>query len=147
MTDTPSEAKVASGRPEIAPSLRHNAGRPIVLKLKKRKGKKRKYRYSKGLRDFQLAEGRLAKVTKTAALSLSKGVTEYDRQRRKSASKKRDGALRDFLPNVGLAMSEAIEEASDIPRDVAKMLNTKTSRRLLRAQLKLASDSLRLFSL
>jgi len=113
------------------------------LKLQKRK--KKKYRYSRGLGDVQKAEGHLTTVTKKALRSVSKGVSEYDRQRRKSAGKKRDGALRDYIPNVGIAVSEALSEGSDIPTDIAKMLNTKSSRRMLRRQLRMASDGLRLF--
>lgn len=145
MTDSTTDAQTDMVKSETAGSLRYDAGKPIVLKLKKRKN--RKYRYSKGLRDVQKAEGHLAKVSKKAARSISKGVSEYDRQRRKSASKKRDGAVRDFFPNAGLAMSEALGEASDIPTDVAKMLNNRTSRRLLRRQLRMISDPIRLFSL
>jgi len=147
MTDLTSNTLDGEATAETAHSARFDAGRPIVLKLKKSKNKSRKYRYSRGLRDIQKSEGNLARVVKKAARSASKGASEYDRQRRKSASKKRDGAVRDFLPNVGLAMSEALGEASDIPTDVSKMLNTKTSRRLLRRQLRMASDPIRLFRL
>jgi len=147
MTESTSETPENMAELEQVPSLRFDAGKPIVLKLKKRKSRNKKYRYSKGMRDVQKAEGRLARVTKKAARSAYKGASEYDKQRRKSASKKRDGAVRDFLPNVGLAMSEAIGEASDIPTDVARMLNTKTSRRMLRNQLRIVSSPVRLFRL
>jgi hypothetical protein len=130
-------------RAQASGMVRFQQGKPIVLKLKK--GKNRKYRYSRGLGDIQKAEGQLTRVTKKAAQSVSKGVSEYDRQRRKSAGKKRDGAVRDFIPNAGIAMSEALGEAADIPTDISKMLNTKSSRRMLRRRLRMASDAVRLF--
>ena len=146
MTTTAVDSPEA-GAPEAQENLfDFSTGKPIVLKLRKRtKGKKRKYRYSRGLADVQKAEGHMTRIGKKATRSLSAGIAEYDRQRRKSAGKKRDGALRDYIPNMGIAMSETLAEAADIPTDVSKMLNTRSSRRMLRRQLRMASDAMRLF--
>lgn len=115
---------------------------PIVLNLKKGK-KKSKRRYSKGLEEFQEMERHLTRSTHRMARATEKGIRYYRQRSRKSAQKKRDGVIRDFIPNSGLAMSEMMREASPIPFDLARAMDTKQNRRRLRRQLRSMSRALR----
>ena len=117
--------------------------RPIVLKLKR--GKNKKKGYSKAFRDVQKTEADLAKVSEKAARAVAKGAKAYNQARKKSAGKKRDGAIRDFGPNLAEGLSESISRASSIPVDLADALNTKSARRMLRDQMRLARSGLRLW--
>ncbi len=118
--------------------------RPIVLEYKRSK-KKKKQGYSKRFGDVQRTEAKLAKATEKAARAVAKGAEVYNDARKKSASNKRDGALRDFGPNLAEGLSESLRVASSIPVDVADALNTKSSRRLLRSQYRMMNTVLRLW--
>jgi predicted nucleic acid-binding Zn-ribbon protein len=120
-------------------SLR-DRGKPIVLEYKSKKKKKR--RYSKGLEDVQEVEAGLSRAIRKATSAIAEGTATYDKARRKSARQKKDGAIRDFIPNMGEALSESLREASDIPADVADTLNTKSNRRRLRRRIRDVSDAL-----
>ena len=115
--------------------------RPIVLNLKgKRKSKKR---YSKRLEEIQLMERHLTQASHRMARAFEKGIARYQDGSTKSAKKKRDGAVRDFIPNSGIAMSRALKEAYLIPSDIARAFNTKPMRRRVRRQLRGITRTLR----
>jgi DNA topoisomerase VI subunit B len=120
-------------------SLR-DGGNPIVLNYRSKKKKKR--RYSKGLEDVQEVEAGLSRAVRKATRAIAEGTDTYDKARRKSARQKKDGAIRDFIPNLGEALSESLREASDIPADLADTLNTKSNRRRLRRRIRDVSDAL-----
>ena len=117
------------------------AASPIVLNLKGKKKSKR--RYSKGLEEFQEMERHLTRSTHRMAKATEKGFRYYRKRSRKSARKKRDGVIRDFIPNSGIAMSQVMREASPIPFDLARAMNTKRNRKRLRRQLRSMSRALR----
>lgn len=114
---------------------------PIVLTLKKKKRPRK--RYSKGLEEIQRMERHLTRASYRAARATEKGISYYRKLNLKSARKKRDGVLRDFVPNTGLAMSRAMREASPIPFDIARAMNTKQNRKRLRRQLRSLSRTVR----
>jgi hypothetical protein len=116
-------------------------GGPIVLTLKKKKKSKR--RYSKGLEEIQRMERHLTRSTHRMARAAEKGISHYRKRSIKSARKRRDGVIRDFVPNSGLAMSRVMREASPIPFDIARAMNTKQNRRRLKRQLRSMSRTLR----
>ena len=100
--------------------------RPIVLNLKgKRKSNRR---YSKRLEEIQLMERHLTRASHRMARAFEKGIAKYQDSSTKSAKKKRDGAIRDFIPNSGIAMSRALKEAYLVPSDIARAFNTKPMR-------------------
>jgi hypothetical protein len=121
------------------------AGRPIVLEYKNKKKKSK--RYSSGLGDVQRLEGGVSKATRSLTRAVARGASTYDKERRKSARRKRDGAVRDFVPNVAEGLSTSLREASSVPADLAQSTNTKGTRRLLRRQLRLVGDSLKVWRL
>lgn len=118
-----------------------DSGRPLVLEYKSKK-KKKKNRYSGGLEDVQEFEAGISRAVRQAAQAVAKGTDRYEKARKKSARKKKDGAIRDFIPNMGEALSESLREASDIPAEVADALNTKSTRRRVRRRIRDVSDAL-----
>jgi hypothetical protein len=116
--------------------------RPIVLELKKKK-KKNKKRYTKGLEEVQRMEGHLTRSAQRVTRATEKGITSYRKLSTKSANKKKDGAIRDFIPNSGIAMSHSLREASQLPYDIAQAMDTPQNRKRLKRQLRGISRSLR----
>jgi hypothetical protein len=114
--------------------------RPIVLD---RRSKGKKGRYSKGLREVQELEASLSQGARRAARAAQMGTSTYEKARRRSARKKRDGAIRDFVPNMGEGLTESLREASKIPSEVADSFDTKATRRLTRRRIEDVSRSLR----
>ena len=117
--------------------------RPIILTLKKKKKKRSKKRYSKGLEEVQRMERQLTRSTQRLTRAADKGITTYRKLSIKSAENKKDGAVLDFIPNTGIAMSRSMREASTIPYDVAKAIDTPQNRKRLKRQLRSLSRSLR----
>lgn len=117
--------------------------RPIVLTLKKKQKKKK--RYSKGLEEVQLVERHLTRATHRMARGVEKGIAQYRLKSIKSAKKKKDGAIRDFIPNTGIAMTHAIKEVGPVPQDVARAINTKPMRKRVRRQLGSLRRTLRIW--
>jgi hypothetical protein len=109
--------------------------RPIVMKPKKQK----KRRYSRGLGDLQKTARGFSKLSARSARSVAKGFDTFYTASDSSAQKKRDGALRDLGKNLGKAASKSLKTSSRIPNDVGKILNTRSARRTIRRQIRLAA--------
>lgn len=150
--DTVNLSNPSSTRPE-------EALKPIVLKLKKNgkkggkksegvggeSGKKRKVKYSRGLRDIQKFEGNLTRIAKKASKVVSKGVSTYERERQKSARARTDGAIEDYIHNTAKAGSAALKEAANIPIDLAEAFSPINYRKRLRRSLRRTSKFIRLW--
>ncbi len=113
---------------------------PIVIKTKKKK----KFKYSRGLKDLQKSSRSVSKVSSRLARSVSKGMEAYRKASDKSARKKRDGAIRDFGLNMAKGASKTLRESSRTPYDLARAMSTRGSRRLVRRQVRAASRMARL---
>jgi hypothetical protein len=109
--------------------------RPIVMKTKKKK----KRRYSRGLRDVQVAGRRMTRVSSRTARAVVKGMNAFRKASDKSARRKRDGVIRDFGLNAAKGMTRSLRASSRIPLDFAKAFDTRASRRFVRLQLRAAS--------
>ena len=116
---------------------------PIVISMKKGK-KKRKKRYSKGLDEIQTIERHLTRASHRIAKTVEKGLDTYQKKSKKSAHKKRDGVIRDFIPNSGLAISHALEGAGPVVYEMAQAFDTKQNRRRLKRQLRIVSRTMRM---
>jgi hypothetical protein len=112
-----------------------NPMRPIVINIKKKKKKK----YSRGLEDLQRTGRGLTRVSSRIARSVFKGMKAFRKASDKSAGKKRDGALRDLVLNMGKASSKSLRVVSGVPRDLTKALNRRGGRRVMRRQLRVMS--------
>ena len=115
---------------------------PIVLELKKKK-KKSKRRYSKGLAEVQTMERHLTRSMHRVARASEKGMASYRKRSLKSADEKKDGAIKDFIPNSGAALSRTLKEISPLPNDLAKVVDTRQNRKRLRRQLRALSRTLK----
>jgi hypothetical protein len=109
--------------------------RPIVVNINKKKKKK----YSRGLEDLQRTGIGITRVSSKVARSVFKGMQEFRKASDKSARKKRDGALRDIVLNMGKASSKSLRVVSSVPRDLTKALNRRGGRRVMRRQLRIMS--------
>ena len=119
--------------------------RPINLKYRGRRNGRKKKRYTKGTGDWQRMEADLSKINKKVARAMAEGAATYDRERSSSARKKKDGAVKDFRRNLAEAISVTLDETTDVPKDIARMMDTKSSRKLLKRQLKLMSNPMKVF--
>ena len=119
--------------------------KPIVLDYKKRqkkaqtKAKTGKPRYTPGLADAQRLEGDAVHIAQSAARALSRSLDVYEEERRKSASKKKDGAIEDFIHNSARANSAFMKETSDIPIDLADAVSRLSFRKALRKNIRRAA--------
>lgn len=130
----------------VAPTNSWKTGshKPIVLKLKNKKKKKKNRKYSRGLKDAQQIDKHLIRAADRLVEATAKGSNSYRKSREKSAQRKRDGAIHDFIPNAGKALSHSLRTASGAPGDVAKALNNGRARKRLLEQLRRSSRTLRI---
>lgn len=109
------------------------AARSVLVVRRKKKKKK----YSRGTKDLQdLVEGVIRASARTTR-AVSAGVTHYDKRSRRSARKRRDGAVWDGLENWARGIGKTVRKSAGAPNDIAKRLNTKAVRRQLRAMTRL----------
>jgi len=134
------------------PSSQSQAGiQPIVLEYKKRKKKSKdkedtgEVKYSKGLEDIQIFGGNALRIAQKASKAVYKGIDTYQRERGQSLSKKKDGAIEDFVYNSAKAASDFMKESSELPVDLAESLNTKSYRKRLRRGLRRSSKIIRMW--
>lgn len=106
---------------------------PLVVRVDK---KRRKKRYTRGLRDVQTTNRGFTRVSRRLVRAVSRGMTTYLKESNRSARKKRDGAWRDFGFNVSDAIATSLREASGIPRDVVRTVSTRRWRRAVRRSMK-----------
>ena len=150
MTDTEKKGEQGLQRPSIqtGPDMQ-----PIVIKYKKPKkkadddGSNGKPKYSAGLKDVQLLEGDVMRVTQKATRALSKGIDTYEEERKKSAKDKTDGAVEDFFYNSAKAASAYFKETADLPIDLAESVNRTSYNKRMRKNLRRASRSIRMWRL
>jgi hypothetical protein len=101
--------------------------------------KRRKKRYSRGLRDVQTTNRGLTRASRRLVRAVDDGITRYLKESNKSARKRRDGAWRDYGLNVADAIGDGLREASRIPPDLARTFNTRGWRKSMRRSLKVTA--------
>ncbi len=84
-------------------------------------------------------ERHLTRASHRMIQAIDKGVITYRKARKKSARKKRDGAIMDFAPNVAKGAGKTLRTASVIPYDLVRASYPKTARRILRGQIRFVS--------
>lgn len=116
---------------------------PVIYVMDYKKGKrKKKIKYSSGLKDVQRFERGLSKASHRLSRSLDRGFSIYRKRRDKSARKKKDGAIRDALENLSKGLGKTVRVSSNAPYDVARQVNTKSFSRQLRNTLRLFTPPL-----
>ncbi len=112
---------------------------PIVMERKAEKKKKKKKKYSTELKTIQMVEKDFTKISLQTLEAFTAGLTGYEKARNKSAKKKRDGAVVDFVPNVGKGISKTMRKASPIPFKIAKT-SSNTAWQITRYQINMVSQ-------
>jgi hypothetical protein len=92
------------------------------------------------LRTIQCAENRLTKAGRTLAEALEEGLNTYREERKKSAEKKRDGALVDFVDNFAAGFAEAQKEAAPASEDIITAFSTKRTKKQFRRAVRTLSS-------
>lgn len=100
-------------------------------------GRKKKRKVSRELEDLQRWERRASKAAHRLARAVERGMATYRRRRDRSASRKRDGALRDLPVNVAEGMAASLREASRLPVDLARGLDSRAVVRVARSGVRL----------
>jgi len=103
--------------------------------VEREKSKRRKRKYSEGIRPFAEIERGASRVLDRLASAVEEGIYEWRKEGDRSARRKRDGALRDAPENLAKAFSRTLRVASRAPVDAAKVIPKlrlrKVSRRLV----------------
>lgn len=124
-TDTADAAAAAAGGSYLQAQV---FPRPIVYERTKKKGRKR---YSSGLKDPQKLEEGTSRAGQRLAQAVADGFGEYRRRRDRSAERKKDGAIKDFVRNVGRGAEEALRTGAKVPSDLTRYATKKRLTRLV----------------
>lgn len=123
-------ASFAAQPPYGATLLRYNR---VILYEVKRKKRRKKKKHTRGLKDLQRVAHGITDSSETVSRGLFRGIVRYRRAQNKSARKKRDGGITDFIDNWSKGASRGIRVASRAPYDFARRVNTKPYTRLVRS--------------
>lgn len=74
--------------------------------------------YSKKFKTVQKSEKRMTKASRRLANAVLAGIETWEKEREKSARKKKDGAMKDRLENYAKAYGESLRRASRAGEDV-----------------------------
>ncbi|WIG95681.1 hypothetical protein [Myxococcus sp. SDU36] len=94
---------------------------------------KRKRKTGKGLKNLDRAHDNVSRALEHLSAAVSDGLLTYRKEQKRSAEKKKDGALRDVMRNSGKAMSDGLKTLSKVPRDISRTVDTKPNRKQVRA--------------
>jgi len=98
---------------------------PLVVYDWGKKGKRRRKKYSRGLKTIQRSEDGLSLAGRRLGDAVESGFRSYRKRRNKSARRKKDGPIRDILRNSTGGLSQFLSVGSDIPYDFARKLNNR----------------------
>ena len=87
---------------------------------------------SRGLRSVDTALNRLTSAGSKLATAVDKGFETYRDERKKSAQKKKDGALLDLMNNVAEGVKVAQENSGGATKDLLTMFWTKRNKKQFR---------------
>lgn len=131
-------AKTTTGTaPAAAPQPSQAGGTgPIVIT---RAPRRKKRRYSRGLREIQQLERGIARSSQRLSRALERGLVEYRKRSNRSARRRRDGAIRDFVRNGSRGLSRGLRVASNAPYDMLQPVSTRRISRTVRNALRTAA--------
>lgn len=136
--ETVMEDKEQAPRHRMKPIVinrRSDVLKPIVIDRRRKQGKRR---YSRGTRDLQIIERRLVISARRLGSAIEKGIDAYLTERDRSADRWRDGAIVEFIPNVGEGISIALRELSPVVADLSRAFYTRRTRRVVRRRVRSA---------
>lgn len=98
---------------------------PQRRKKNKKRRKRRKGKYSNELGDVQRLDRTLTKSERRIARAVLSAIDSWDDNSNRSASKKRDGALKDALANSSKAYSKYYKGIKGLPKDLGDLYGGK----------------------
>jgi hypothetical protein len=107
-----------------------------IIVEERRKKKKAKRGSSRASRRLAGVEKRVSKSARRVAEGVDSGVNRYISRRKRSARKRRDGALVDLCTNVARGTARAVRKSSPALVKVAKIPNSKRLRKGIRRVLR-----------
>ncbi len=114
-------------------------GPPVLIELTGTKSAKRKPR----LDDADQMERNLYRASRRTAKAADKGLRRYDKSRRKSARRERDGAVIDLMPNMAKGMAASAGTLAALPIDLMRAGSPRSVRRIARRSTRSAARALR----
>lgn len=113
--------------------ITYTFGEPIVFERRKKGKKKKKKSISV---DFRQSEKHLTKAMQRTIRASDKGMTRYRKASKKSAKKRNDDLILDFVPNVIAGTAVTMRELTLVPLDLMKAAYTPQTRRIMRRSLR-----------
>jgi len=95
---------------------------------------------TRGMRTMQTVERRLSRGGRKLAQALADGMKKYQKQRNKSAKDRKDGAILDFVDNLGAGFAEAQRQAAPASEDIITAFSTKRTRKQFRRAVRALSS-------
>jgi hypothetical protein len=116
-------------------------GTPIVFERATSSSKRKKPR----LGELDRAERQFFKAADRSTKAASRGMQSYDKARKKSARRERDGAIIDVIPNIARGGAVTAAKLAPVPLDLLRAGFTpsvrKASRRTVRAAARMFDGS------
>ena len=125
------QAAADAERVEVLARVHEPLLRPIVYEVRSDGRGGRKKKYSRGLKDPQkVAEGSV-RAAERLAQAATDGLGKFRKRCNNSSRKRRDGALKDGLRNLGRAMEEAMTTAAKAPTDFTRKVSVRRLTRIV----------------
>ena len=119
----------------MSQAIRFELNPPIVIKRRKKKRRKKKRLRTPGLQETLDAERYLAKAIHRSVTSVDQGMTAYRKARKKSAKKKPERVIWDFIPNTMIGTAKMSRGLSKVPVDLIKAFYSRRTNRMMRRSL------------
>ncbi len=116
-------------------TIRFELNPPIVIKRRTKKRRKKKRLRTPGLQETLDAERYLARAMHRTATSVDQGMAAYRKARKKSAKKKPERVIWDFIPNTMVGTAKMSRGLTRVPVDVVKAFYSRRTRRMMRRSL------------
>jgi hypothetical protein len=121
---------------DVAPPPPTAPERTVYVIVEERRKKKRKRGSSRASRRLAGVEKRVSKAARKVAAGVDSGANRYIARRKRSARRRRDGALVDLCTNVARGTARAVRKSSPALVKVAKIPNSKRLRKGIRRVLR-----------
>ena len=115
-------------------------GTPIVLERAKKGGDSKKPKPR--LKDVDRIERHLYRAAERTADAADRGLRRYNKSRKSSARRERDGALIDFMPNMARGMAVSAGRMAPVPLDLLRAGMTPSMRRMTRRSVRASARML-----
>jgi len=105
---------------------------PIVIEPVRKKGKKKKKKYTRGTKGIQRLALGVTDALYRSANSVAKAEKTISKRSKKSSRKKKDGLVRDSLRNASRGIGDGFTELGKAPNEIARRIGTGQVRRAFR---------------